>query len=147
MRLRLRSRAGLPVRRVPGAMIEALLAAMIALAPAEPVARLRAVATAIASATESPIEAAVLVTISLYETNFERAGIPFGLFSWRHRMRGQPLEVCATAALRMYRFTERCGDDVATRLGWYHTGHCAPDAFSRREARTVHEVRTALGRH
>jgi hypothetical protein len=125
-------------------MIDALLAVMLVLAPGEPADRLRAVATAIAQTAESRDEAAVLLTISFYETRFERNGVPFGVVSRRRQIAGQPLEVAARAALGMYRVTRRCGRHVAVRLGWYHTGNCRADAFSRREARTHGRVMARL---
>jgi hypothetical protein len=126
------------------AMLEALVALMLTLAPEAPRDRLERVARAIVSASRSREEAALLVTVDYYETRFERAGIPFGLFSWRHRIRNEPLEICATAALRMLAMTERCGDDVAVRLGWYHTGHCRADTFSSREAETYRAALRAI---
>ncbi len=127
-------------------MLEALLAIMTALAPEAPRERLERVARAIAAAAQTREEAALLTTIDFYETRFERAGIPFGMVSWRRRLEGQPLEARARATLQMYAMTQRCGTDVAVRLGWFHTGHCREDSFSVREARTYREVLHGLPR-
>jgi hypothetical protein len=132
--------------REHGAMLEALVALMVTLAPEAPRERLERVAQAIAAASHSREEAALLLTIDYYETRFERSGIPFGLFSWRHRIRNEPLAICAGAALRMLAMTARCGDDVAVRLGWYHTGHCRADPFSEREAETYRHALRAIPR-
>ncbi len=126
------------------AMLAAMIALMMSLAPEAPRDRVERVARAIAAASHSNEEAALLLTIDYYETRFERSGIPFGLFSWRRRIAGESLEVCAASALRMMAMTERCGDDVAVRLGWYHTGHCRADTFSTREAGTYRDALRAI---
>ncbi len=119
---------------------------MTALMPNGPPDRLRSVATAIAQVATTTNDAAVLVTIDYFETGFERRGIPFGLVSWRHRIAGRPLAECAQAALDMLRRARRCSDDVELYLGWYHTGRCEADSYSRRQAVVYAQSRAIIAR-
>lgn len=128
-----------------------LFAIMLALAPTEPQARLHERARAIAAAaadTHSTLEMAVLLaTIDLYETTLGRRGVPFGACAHlcRHHCgycRAAPLADTARWALgTLATGRAQCGPSTPRVLGYYHHGNgCAPDAFSRREARTFARV-------
>lgn len=128
-------------------MLEALFAAMLKLLPSGNQTRMREIATAIAQTESTREEKAILLTISYYENSFGHAGVPFGLVSFRRRIAGQSDLVCAQTALEIVRNTSRvCGHSIAVRLGWFHTGHCRADSFSRRETATIQRVLRSLPR-
>ena len=122
-------------------MLNTILFWILRLAPLEPTPQTHAVADAIAAVVEDRREAAILSTISFAETRFGHEGAAFGACAHlcRHHCgvcHEAPLEDVARWALVVLKTGERlCGHQLATVLGFYHSGRCVPDAFSRMEAR------------
>jgi hypothetical protein len=126
-------------------MVETVVALWLlilsSMAPYEPPARLERVARTVALATEDPTEQALLLTVSFYETTFERSGIPYGVSACRRR--GATAADYAADALRILRRARRmCPRNLSAQLGFYHHGAgCVTDAYSLREAFTYFRIR------
>jgi hypothetical protein len=114
---------------------------MLFFTPRGPHERLETVAQAVVEATPDPMEQALLLTVSLYETGFGRAGIPFGISSVNRRNHTSLLDD-ARASLRILRRSRAmCGSRPSEILGHYHHGNgCHPDGYSLREAQTVERM-------
>jgi hypothetical protein len=109
--------------------------------------------------TPDPHEQALLLTVDLYETTWERHGIPFGVSSMYPRSRGSTrrnrprvprpslLEHARFALAILRRAEALCPTSIARQLGFYHHGRgCVTDAYSQRESRMVERMRTWLTR-
>ena len=122
-------------------MLNTILFWILRLAPLEPSAQTHAVADAIAAVVEDRREAAILSTISFAETRFGHEGAAFGACAHLcHHHCGEchtaPLEDVARWSLIVLKTGQRlCGPQLSVVLGFYHSGRCVPDAFSRMEAR------------
>lgn len=114
------------------------LAVMLTFARREPRERLASVARTVVEATDDPQEQALLLTVSLYETNFNERGVPFGITSV-NRSGHRTLLDDARASLRILRRSSKlCRRSIPQMLGHYHHGRgCIPDRFSVRESNTV----------
>tara|TARA_R110000868_G_scaffold330762_1_gene591739 strand:+ start:943 stop:1347 length:405 start_codon:yes stop_codon:yes gene_type:complete len=128
------------VRTVTAAEI---LAIMLALAPYEPRAQLEARAASLAPLSATRAEALALVVIDFSETTLGRSGVPYGacahLCAHRcGRCRPAPLASTAAWALTVWRESARqCGQRIANRFAYYHSGTCRRDRFADREARML----------
>lgn len=131
-------------------MLNYVLMVMMALAPQQSQEQLLPQGEAIARASRTEAEAAVLISISFYETSFhpERAAwiSPFGLTaSYPNRNMCAPMWVWAVKALHIMERAERiCGRNYTNQLGYFHNGFCGPDAFSTMEANRVRRVLAAF---
>lgn len=120
-----------------------LLALMLRLAPYEPTAQLDARAVAIASLDATREESLALLVIDFSETTLGRSGVPLGACAHlcAHRCgqcRSAPLADTARWALSVWRESARqCGQRIAHRFAYYHTGTCRRDRFADRETRML----------
>jgi hypothetical protein len=88
-------------------------------------------------------QAAMLITVSYYETGFRTSGgvVPFGVTSIRSVCRPQgSLDECASASLAILNRARRCSSDMERVFGFYHTGRCVADEYSIRQASTYRRV-------
>lgn len=112
-----------------------------------PHTNVRPMARAIAQVSRTREQAAFLTTVALYENTLSaRLGVPFGACARLCQFhctdcRTEPLAVTARAMLRTWHRSLGCSHVLEVRLGWYHTGVCRADAFSRNEARTMQGLR------
>lgn len=110
---------------------------MFSIAPREPTDRLYRVAQVVTLATPDVREQALLLTVSFYETTWERRGIPYGVSS-RYSAQATAEWYAQAALAILRRSADRCPPTLAHRLGYYHHGNgCRVDDYSRAEARMV----------
>lgn len=122
-------------------LYSAILAIIISLARALPQDQAEVMARIISETAQTKEEVAMLLTVSYYETGFRSRGhvIPFGL-SGAPRACLVSLAYCAGVSLRSLRRASRCSPRVERAFGFYHTGRCAPDPYSIRQAATYQRL-------
>jgi hypothetical protein len=115
----------------------AVLAIIVSLVRRLPQEQAEVMATAISETAQTREEAAMLLTVSYFETGFRSRGpvIPFGL-SGAPRACQLGLTYCAGVSLRSLRRAVRCSRQMDRVFGFYHTGRCLADPYSIRQAAT-----------
>lgn len=129
---------------------EMLVLLMLKLQPYEPPARLLPIARAIEQATNDRKERAVLLVVDEYETGFGRPNsVPFGLSCCWRRLPVHDLVHAAQRFLAIWHeagSASQCGERAsdAVKLGYYHSGECVADRYSRNEAATLHRIMRSM---
>jgi hypothetical protein len=96
-------------------------------------------ATAIAAASDSPDDAAVLTVIGLYENTLDpHRGVPWGVMHHRRHT----LADGARTALRIFKRGRReCGGSMLMGFSYFHSGRCdAADRYAQHETRMARRL-------
>jgi hypothetical protein len=122
-------------------LYQAVLAIIISLSRYLPQDQAEIMAHQITATAQTREDAAMMLTVSYYETGFRTRGgvIPFGM-SCCPRLCRNSLQDCAAASLRGLQRALRCSRRMDRAFGMYHTGRCVPDPYSTREAVTYQRI-------
>ena len=123
-------------------LYQIFLAIILSLSPRLPASEAEIVARQVDSVATTREEAAMMLTISWYETGnrvLSRRLIPFGLSCCPNVCR-RSLQECAQLSLRIVRTAKRCSNVMSKVFGYYHTGRCLPDPYSTRQATTYQRI-------
>jgi len=122
-------------------LYQIILTIIISLARSLPQDQALIMARQISNVSHTREEAAMLITVSYYETGFRSRGrlIPFGM-SGAPSLCRQSLETCALASLRSLQRAVRCSIRMEKVFGFYHTGRCVADPYSIRQAATYENM-------
>lgn len=103
------------------------------------------VAEAIQKASPNIEDAVTLITISFYETGFRNyrtglMGVPFGITAHTRNPRFPigPAAIIAERVINSGRIN--CSRRRALLLGWYNTGNCIVNNYSRHQTRTIRRL-------
>jgi len=122
-------------------LFQLVLAIILSLARYLPQDQAERMAHAISATAETRQDAAMMLTVSFYETGFRSTPgvIPFGLSGAPGACRVSLLH-CAEVSRNSLRRASFCSTRMERVFGRYHTGRCAPDPYSIREARTYQRI-------
>jgi hypothetical protein len=122
-------------------LYQAILVVILSLSRYLPYEQAHVMARQISDVAQTREEAAMMLTVSYYETGFRSRGnlIAFGMSCCPTLCR-RSLQACAQASLTALRRARTCAQRMDRVFGVYHSGRCVADPYTTRQAATYQRI-------